>query len=385
MSLQFPLVSQFPYFLHQAIASAFGRTPSAVDDFSFIATKPEQGQHDGILLYRSWKFVVYFRQQFDKMAIHFFDSSDFQAYIDDGYILLCIVPFMNDAAQRRYHDYCQSKELPNTHTTRFCWLDLCGNAYLDYHLQTNHSQKNLHIHVINRENIFLQKGRNRDLFSTKKSRIARWFLQNPHEQIRQRELAQILSLDEGFVSKSIREYIDQNYLDKNENKQLFLINPQSLLEDWEHAYHFSDHQRIVGQISSRSTEISQQRLLMFLQQHNIKYAFTGLAGAWFVSPHAQYKTISLYVDPMIPHHVLSELGYFFDDDKKPLSAGNIWILQPDDPWILDQSRLMTEQNIFYMHPIQIYLDLGAHPERAKEAKLQIRQSIDDTFSKLSKH
>lgn len=55
--------------------------------------------------------------------------------------------------------------------------------------------------------------------------------------------------------------------------------------------------------------------------------------------------------------------------QEPKGA-NLWIVVPDDPSVFDGERAVG--GVHVVHPVQAYIDLMAHPERAKDAAAELR-------------
>jgi hypothetical protein len=51
----------------------------------------------------------------------------------------------------------------------------------------------------------------------------------------------------------------------------------------------------------------------------------------------------------------------------------VWLIVPSDEGVFHCSSVVNE--VACVHPIQAYLDLGAHPERANEAAIELRKRL----------
>ena len=137
-------------------------------------------------------------------------------------------------------------------------------------------------------------------------------------------------------------------------------DPNHLLDVWLDAYDFSKHQIIKGHIAARSGEELLKRITEILAERQIDYAATGLAGAWQYTHFAMFRLATFYLaDP--PGKNLFDLLHFREDDR----GANTWLVVPNDNGVFHGS--LTCDDIVCVHPVQIYLDLKWHPERAKEA------------------
>jgi hypothetical protein len=59
--------------------------------------------------------------------------------------------------------------------------------------------------------------------------------------------------------------------------------------------------------------------------------------------------------------------YFREDDR----GANTWLVVPNDKGVFHRSSV--QDDIVCVHPVQVFLDLKGHPERAKEAASMVRQ------------
>ena len=57
----------------------------------------------------------------------------------------------------------------------------------------------------------------------------------------------------------------------------------------------------------------------------------------------------------------------FRDEEK---GANLWLVAPDDDGVFDGAATVGPLHV--AHPVQVYADLQAHPERAKEAAIDLR-------------
>ena len=66
--------------------------------------------------------------------------------------------------------------------------------------------------------------------------------------------------------------------------------------------------------------------------------------------------------------VLDSLGF-----KEDPRGANLWLVFPNDEGVFQGAK--ETDGIRAAHPVQVYLDLTAHPERAKEAAGQLRKEM----------
>ena len=265
-------------------------------------------------------------------------------------IPLIVVPYMGKSGM----DFCQEHDLS--------WVDLSGNAHI--------KAPRLLIHVEGRQNRFKKVGRPANVFAAKSARIVRQLLIEPGKSYNQRELSQITGLDEGHTSRIVRRLEELNLIDRDEQGFLRPSDPDQLLDAWLETYDFFKHQIIRGHIAARTGEELLKRISRTLADQRIDYAATGLAGAWQYTHFAMFRLATFYLaDP--PGKNLFDLLHFREDD----SGANTWLVIPNDNGVFHGSS--TCDNIVCVHPVQIYLDLKSHPERAKEAaEMVLKESLN---------
>lgn len=272
--------------------------------------------------------------------------AEIKGFFQKEAVPLIVVPYMGKSGS----GFCRDHELS--------WIDLSGNAHI--------KAPKLLIHVEGRPNRFKNVGRPANVFAPKSARIARQLLIEPGKSYNQRELSQVTGLDEGHTSRIVRRLEDLNLIVRNDQGSLRPSDPDQLLDAWLEAYDFSKHQIIKGHIAARSGEELLKRMSQTLAEHQIYYAATGLAGAWQYTHFAKFRLVTLYLaNP--PGKNLFDWLHFREDDRGP----NTWLVVPKDKGVFHGSS--SRDGIVCVHPVQIYLDLKGHPERAKEAASMVRQ------------
>ena len=265
---------------------------------------------------------------------------------DKDAIPLIVVPYMGRSGM----DLCNEHGLS--------WIDLSGNAHI--------KAPGLLIHIEGRPNKFKKVGRPANVFAPKGARIVRQLLINPKQGHNQRELSQITGLDEGYTSRIVRRLEEYNLIDRDDNGALRPSNPNELLEAWHEAYDFSKHQIIKGHVTARSGEELLNKMTGILSDQKVNYAATGLAGARQYTRFTKFRIVTLFLADL-PGKNLFEQLHFREDER----GANTWLVVPNDKGVFHGSS--DQEGIICVHPVQVFLDLKEHPERAKEAALMIRK------------
>jgi DNA-binding MarR family transcriptional regulator len=275
------------------------------------------------------------------------------------------------------------------------FIDLSGNARL--------SAPGLLIHVEGCPNLFKAAGRPSDVFAPKSSRITRWLLTNSYsawtipglerstklgptmrrdEEYGIRELADSTDMDPGLTSRVIGR-LEANGLIQGLHRKsdgrlaaVRATKPGLLLDAWRAEYKFFRHDVLQGHISARSSEELLRDLDEKFRSAGIQHAATGLGAAWLFTQFAAFRLVTFYVDQR-PETLLRDIAFRAD----PRGA-NVWLVVPNDEGVFLPTRTPRDydvrarnDDIKCVHPVQIYIDLKDHPERAGEAATELRTRL----------
>ena len=240
------------------------------------------------------------------------------------------------------------------------WLDLSGNAHI--------IAPGIRVIVEGRPNRFKAAGRPPNLFAPKSSRIVRWLLIHPGEPLSQRELARATGLDEGFVSRLVARLETEEYLLRDENGAVYPKAPALLLDAWREASQFSRHTVHQGHVAARSGDALLRFVGDTLAEQGIAHAATGLAAAWALTRFAVFRIATVYMPTDPSPALLERLGF----REEPRGA-NLWLVVPNDTGVFQGAS--EKDGIRCVHPVQVYVDLKDHPERAAEAAERLRTEL----------
>jgi hypothetical protein len=263
-------------------------------------------------------------------------------------IPLVATPFIGEVGRR----LCQEAKVG--------WLDLSGNAHL--------VAPGLRVDIEGKPNRFKRPGRPRSSFAPKSSRIARCLLIEPKRALSQRELAKVADLDEGFTSRIVRHLEEQRLVVREESGAVKVADYDALLEAWREAYDFSKHEIARGHVAARSGDDTLGQLARHLKQAGTEYAATGLAGAWLLDKFAGFRLVVLYVKQLPALEAQQAMGF-----REESRGENVWLVVPNDEGVFHGAA--EREGIRCAHPVQVYLDLKNHPERAAEAAEQLRKNL----------
>jgi len=236
------------------------------------------------------------------------------------------------------------------------WFDLSGNADI--------SAPNLRILIEGKPNRFKRPGRASSIFSPKAARIVRWLLIYGDSDWTQHQLTEGTRLDKGYASRVLATLRGQALIRQGGGG--YTVNDRDLLlKAWESHYDFSKHRCIKGVMPARSGEEAMRKIASVVGHD--RYAATGLAGAWFIDHFANFRTASVYLRDEPGEKLYGDLSFV------PTEKGaNVWLVRPNDEGVFDGRG--EYEGVVCAHPVQVYLDLGGHPERAAEAAAHLRST-----------
>lgn len=259
----------------------------------------------------------------------------------DGLPLL-LVPFMTPAGAKAAAEHALN------------WIDLSGNAHIRDH--------DLYVSVQGRPNQFVSRGRPSSAFAPKSSRVARALLLDPVRWWRQKELSERTDLDPSRVSRVVRR-LEEDDLLARKGATVRPREPGALLDAWADGYRFDRHDILTGHVTGSGIELARE-LHDGLNRAGVGHAFTGLPAAWALERFARFRLNSVYVngDPRVAGDAI-EL-------RRNERGANVQLIGPDDRGVFDGQRVIDD--LPCVAPVQVYLDLLALPERAREAAEELR-------------
>ena len=338
-----------------AIRQAADRLAEILGDLEFaedthIAVRSSDGrQWDAIFAARGFSFAVEWKRsgapghvaaairQFEK-ARHSFPHE---------VIPLLAVPYMGEAAQK----LCARADLP--------WLDLSGNARI--------IAPGIFYQNLGNPNRFRRAGRPESAFGPRGARITRRLLIEPTKAVMQRTLASSTGLDEGHTSRIVGKLLEAGLVHRGEGG-ISVTDANVLLDAWRDEYRFDRHQIIRGHIASRGGDLLIQAIAEILSRVEEPYAATALPAAWLWTRYAGFRLATVYLSAPPSAGLKEELGF-----REETRGANTWLVVPNDEGVLDGAELVN--GIRCVHPVQAYLDLKEHPERAAEASEELRRRL----------
>lgn len=269
-------------------------------------------------------------------------------------IPLLVVPYMTSAGRER----CEEAGVS--------WVDLSGNA----HVVARRGGNAFWVHVEGIPNAYATRGRPRNAFAPKASRLARTLLSAQYAPLTQAEIADMTGLDPGHVSRLVSRLMKTDLVAKDVEGRVVVPEPALLLEAWADANAYR-HEVVAGHLPGRSGDDRARRLGSALSDANLEHAFTGLAAAWAYTHAAGFRSAACYARELPPPGVLEAVGFRADTE-----APNVRLLIPDDVGVFEGERSVN--GLRCVAPAQAYVDLRHESERAEELAAELRPLVLST-------
>jgi len=327
------------------------RVPELLAELSAIQPEVEPARdNDADLVIRLGNRVLVVEAKSNSQAGAVSDAAERAACaaekFGDKAIGVVAVPFMGELGQR----ICREAGVG--------FIDLSGNVNIKAPL--------LLIHVEGRPNLFVPRGRPSSVFAPKSSRIARLMLLDPERWWLQQELAESGDLGAGYVSRICKRLESERFIERNADRAVRPRDAHLLLDAWRNRYDFAAHKIVRGHVSARSGEELASRVSSVLEDSKHRYAMTGLAAAWLIAPFANYRLVSVYLDASPNAELLEELKC-----RREERGSNLWLVHPNDAGVFQGGEHVD--GMACVSALQVYLDLGAMPERSEEAAEHLRK------------
>ncbi len=266
-----------------------------------------------------------------------------QSRVGGETVLVLVVPYMSPAG-------ASTAEAAGVN-----WIDLSGNASI--------RASGIRVSVLGRPNAFPAIGRPASPFAPRSARVARTLLLDPERWWRQKELVAATGLDDSQVSRAVRR-LDDERLVALRRRELRPADPRLLLDAWADDYRFDRHDIVLGHLSGNDGMDVARRLGERLSAHSVRHAFTGLPAAWAIDRFAMFRLATAYVAGD-PREAAGAIGL------RPSERGaNVQLVGPDDDGVFAGSE--THDDLPCVSTVQVYLDLLALPERAREGAKHLR-------------
>jgi len=263
-----------------------------------------------------------------------------------GVLPVLVAPYVSDEGRR----LCEE--------ARVGCMDLAGNARLE--------AKGLYVDVRGKPNPHIGERHLRSPFQGKSEQIARTLLLHPDRQWTMRDLAKEAGVSLGLASMVTTDLEGMGAVNKG-RKGVSLFNPADLLYKWSESYEL---RRSPFRAYRSDLSVAEIETALAVQQREGSghYALTLWSGAKCLLGEDEVRT----------RQVASYWTGDFRDLREPLGLGdsgqvNVFVFKPYSESVFWGTQ--ERDGLCVVHPIQLYLDLGAGDERELALAEQVRERL----------
>ncbi|HUD44391.1 MAG TPA: hypothetical protein VMR41_02510 [Patescibacteria group bacterium] len=242
-------------------------------------------------------------------------------------------------------------------------FDLTGNIYFNL--------PNFHYERIVRKNLFPEKTKLADLFAPIASRITRVLLINHTKTWSLHELAEEAEVSIGLTHRIIARMIEQEIVNRGEDKRLVLSNPGLLLDEWRVKRYKQQQFKFY---SFKHDSLLETLSTVHMTHPELRYGLGFFAGALLIAPFIRgFDTMQIYITS------LSDLAAWKKilDLKEVEKGQNTELYIPYDEGVFySRQEITTGKNsskISVVSNVQLYMDLFNNPARGEEQAEHLRE------------
>ena len=206
----------------------------------------------------------------------------------------------------------------------------------------------------------------KNIFAPKSSRILRVLLVNLGRDWNERELAAEAKVSSGLVHYVCKTLIDLGSAARDKQNRIVLADPMRLLRRWA-AY--QEYDRINKFLEYYTFEKEIDQFVQKIAQVDLKYALSGLAGAWLVAPYVRPVDVHLYIPSS---DLASKFAEKLELNPTP-SGGNVKLVVPYDEGVFYGAHEVRGARV--VSSVQLYVDLYNFPARGEEAAAQLLEVL----------
>jgi len=207
----------------------------------------------------------------------------------------------------------------------------------------------------------------KNVFAPKSSRILRVLLVTLGRDWDERELAAEAQVSNGLVHYVCKTLIELGFAARDKRNRVVIVDPMRLIRRWA-AYHDYDHVNKFLEYYTFEKEIDQfvQKIAAMV---DLKYALSGLAGAWLVAPYVRPVDVHLYIPSL---DIASKFAEKLELNPTP-SGGNVKFVLPYDQGVFYGAYEV--RGVKVVSNVQLYVDLYNIPARGEEAASQLLEVL----------
>jgi hypothetical protein len=206
----------------------------------------------------------------------------------------------------------------------------------------------------------------KNIFAPKSSRVLRVLLVNSGRDWDERELASEAGVSSGLVHYVCATLIELGSVARDRRNRIVLVDPVRLLRRWASYYQYDRANKFLDYYTFEK-EVDQ--FLGRLPAVDMRYAVSGLAGAWLVAPYVRPVDVHLYIPSEKTATVL--VGKL---ELNPTPrGGNVKFVVPYDEGVFYGAHEV--KGVKVVSNVQLYVDLYNFPARGEEAASQLLEVL----------
>jgi hypothetical protein len=182
----------------------------------------------------------------------------------------------------------------------------------------------------------------------------------------ERELAAEAQVSSGLVHYVCKTLIELGSAARDKQNRIVIVDPIRLLRRWA-AYHEYDRVNKFLEYYTFEKEIDQ--FVQKIARVDLKYALSGLAGAWLVAPYVRPVDVHLYITSL---NLASKFAEKLELNPTP-SSGNVKLVVPFDEGVF--YGVYEVRGVKVVSNVQLYVDLYNFPARGEEAASQLLEVL----------
>lgn len=206
----------------------------------------------------------------------------------------------------------------------------------------------------------------KNVFAPKSSRILRVLLVNLGRDWDERDLAAEAQVSSGLVHYVCKTLIELGFAARDKRNRIVIVDPMRMLRRWA-AYHDYDRANKFLEYYTFEKEIDQ--FVQKIAGVDLRYALSGLAGAWLVAPYVRPVDVHLYIPSL---NIVSQFAEKLELNPTP-SGGNVKFVLPYDEGVFYGAYEV--RGVKVVSNVQLYVDLYNFPARGEEAASQLLEVL----------
>jgi hypothetical protein len=238
------------------------------------------------------------------------------------------------------------------------YMDLQGNASIKF--------AGMFIKTVATRKGKRPRGRTKALFAPVSTRLVRALFASPERRWKLLDLAAAAQVSLGQAHKVKQALLNQEFIDTDPKRRLFLKDPAGLLNAWRETYRYEKN-KTLSLFALDKLPVIEEKVRQYCDTRKIRYALTLFSGAEKLAPFVRSSLAAFYMLGA-PEELVQTL------QLKPVDSGaNILLFSPYDAGVF--YGLQEGQGFQIVSTIQLYLDLYSYGSRGREQAEFLREKL----------